>query len=91
LLDRIRSYKQLRLAIPQAIHTECAWVTTLDIAAETSNVDLVRVSELRNLRRFHIAITNNEATVDEGVNISVLPGRHHGVFAGPTFCFPGIG
>jgi hypothetical protein len=73
------------LAIPQAIHTECAWVTTLDIAAETSNVDLVRVSELRNLRRFHIAITNNEATVDEGFNDRVLrtwadQAREHGAF-----------
>jgi hypothetical protein len=71
LLDRARTCKNLRLAIPQAIHSDCAWVTTLDVAVETSNVDLVRVSELRNLRRFHMA-TKNEAAADEGFNDRVL-------------------
>jgi hypothetical protein len=59
------------LAIPQAISTDCAWVTTLDITAETSNIDLVRVSELQNLRRFHMA-TNHETADDEGFNDRVL-------------------
>jgi hypothetical protein len=59
------------LAIPQAISTQCAWVTTLDITAETSTIDLVRVSELRNLRRFHMA-TNHETADDEGFNDRVL-------------------
>jgi hypothetical protein len=71
LLDHTRSYKHLNLAIPQAVSTECAWVTTLDITAETSNIDLVRVSELRNLRRFHMA-TNHETADDEGFNDRVL-------------------
>ena len=46
-------------------------MTTLDITTETSTADLVRVSELRNLRRFHMA-TNHETAVDEGFNDRVL-------------------
>jgi hypothetical protein len=61
----------LGLAIPQAFHAECAWVTTLDISTETSKADLVRVSELRNLRRFRIA-TERENAADAPFDDRVL-------------------
>jgi hypothetical protein len=58
--------------IQQAYHPTCAWVTTLDILiGDVSSVDLVRVSELQNLRRFHMA-TNHGSTAERGFNDRVL-------------------
>ena len=98
LLDRVRCYKDLHLAIPQGFQADCAWLTTLEITCETSNLDLVRVSELRNLRRFHVAISCETAT-DQVLNDRVLrtwadQAREDGAFAHLQsiflFCQPGI-
>lgn len=71
LHDRVGTCKHLSPAIPQATSPDFAWLTTLDISVETSNADLVRVSELRNLRRFQMA-TSHETAADEGFNDRVL-------------------
>jgi len=61
------------MAIPQTIESDCSWLTTLNIATEESNVNLVRIAELRNLRRFHMAkATGTETAIDQGFNDRVL-------------------
>jgi hypothetical protein len=49
--------------LQQVPSSPCAWITTLDIFTdELSNADLVRVSELCNLRRCHLATGSRSAT-----------------------------
>jgi len=80
----MRACKTMDQAIPQALRPDCSWITTLNIGQEESSVDLVRISELRNLRRFHMA-TRSEIAADQGFNDRVLRTwadqvREHGAF-----------
>ncbi|KAM0715877.1 hypothetical protein Q7P37_008391 [Cladosporium fusiforme] len=68
-LNRLTNIHQ---TIQIAYHPTCAWVTTLDILTDDiSQLDFASLSELKNLRRFHIA-TASEAPHDKGFNDRVL-------------------
>jgi hypothetical protein len=70
--DHRTHVKSLDPIIQEVYHPACAWVTTLDIfTKDVASVDLVRISELQNLRRFNMA-TDFPTPSDQGFNDRVL-------------------
>jgi hypothetical protein len=72
LKDHCKRFGSLENIVQQVYHPTCAWVTTLDIfTRDVADVDLVRISDLQNLRRFHMA-TDMPTSIDKGFSDRVL-------------------